>query len=304
MLRPRHRGCVATIGAFDGVHRGHQAVLAQVLAEARSLALPTTVIVFEPLPREYLRPAEAPARLMSFREKFRALAGLGVDRLLRIRFDEALRTMSAAAFVERIFVAGLGTRRLVLGDDFRFGRAREGDYEFLCSQGQRYGFETRATATLTVAGARVSSTRIRDALAAGDLPLAKELLGRPYTISGRVARGQGSARPVEVALRRQRVPLAGVFAVRVSGGACQGARAVAWVARGEAPGEGSGARLEVHGLDAGPGLCGKRIDVQFLHRLRSARAPGNPDAPPAGRQGDVEAARAWFAAPSTESDDR
>ena len=124
-LRPRHRGCVVTLGAFDGVHHGHQAVIGHLLNKASELSLPSVVIVFEPLPREYLAPLEAPARLMSFREKFIALRKLGVDRVLRIRFNERLRSMSAQQFIDDIFVAGLGVKYVVLGDDFRFGNDRQ-----------------------------------------------------------------------------------------------------------------------------------------------------------------------------------
>lgn len=306
-LQPRHRGCVATIGAFDGVHRGHQAVLAQLLAEAHALALPAVVIVFEPLPREYLRPEAAPARLMAFREKFLALAGLGVDRLLRIRFDEDLRTMTAAQFVKRIFVDGLAVRRLILGDDFRFGREREGDYDFLCEQGEHYGFDTLSTATLAVDGERVSSTRVREALAAGDCGLAAELLNRPYGISGRVVRGQQLGRTLgaptaNVELRRARAPLAGVFAARVSGGGLAAAPAVANVGTRPTVDDGTRANLEVHVLDGEPALYGERIDVQFLHRLRAEQKFESLDALRAAIQADFAAAREWFAAPRTESD--
>ena len=130
-LRPRHRGCVATIGAFDGVHDGHRAVLGHLLEKSRELGLPSVVILFEPLPREYFAPTQAPARLMSFREKFQALEALGVDRVLRVRFDEQLQTMSAEDFITRIFVEGLGVSYIVVGDDLRFGHGREGDFEMM-----------------------------------------------------------------------------------------------------------------------------------------------------------------------------
>ena len=136
-LRPKHRGCVATIGAFDGVHLGHQAVIRHLLDKAQELALPSVVIVFEPLPREYFSPLQAPARIMSFWEKCRALEQQGVDRVLRIRFNERLREMSAQQFVDDIFVAGLGVGYVVLGDDFRFGNDRQGDEKFIQEQGRR-----------------------------------------------------------------------------------------------------------------------------------------------------------------------
>ena len=304
-LQPRHRGCVATIGAFDGVHRGHQAVLARVLREARDLALPAVVIVFEPLPREYLRPEEAPARLMDFREKFHALAGLGLDRLLRIRFDESVRSMSAAAFVERIFVAGLGVRRLILGDDFRFGRDREGDYDFLTAQGERFGFDTLSTATLALDGDRVSSTRVREAMADGDLELAGELLGRPYAISGRVVQGRQLGRTLgaptaNVELHRLKAPLSGVFTVRVNGGGLFEAAGVANVGTRPTVNDGTRANLEVHLLEGEPQLYGRRIDVQFLHRLRPEQKFDSLDALREAIHKDFAAARDWFAARTTD----
>jgi riboflavin kinase/FMN adenylyltransferase len=300
-LQPRHRGCVATIGAFDGVHRGHQAVLGRVLREARSLSLPAVVIVFEPLPREYLLPEEAPARLMDFREKFRALAALGVDRLLRIRFDETVRTMSAAAFVERIFVDGLGVQRLVLGDDFRFGRGREGDYDFLREQGERHGFDTLSTETLALDGGRVSSTRVREALADGDLELAAELLGRPYVITGRVVQGRQLGRTLgaptaNVELNRLKAPLSGVFTVRVNGGGLFEAPGVANVGTRPTVNDGSRANLEVHLLEGEPQLYGRRIDVQFLHRLRPELKFDALEDLKEAIHGDFAAAREWFAA--------
>ena len=163
-LRPRHRGCVATIGAFDGVHLGHQAVIGHLMDKAAELGLPSAVIVFEPLPREYFSPLKAPARIMSFREKFAALRELGVDRLLRIRFNESLRGMSAQQFVEDVFVGGLGVRYVVLGDDFRFGNDRQGDKKFIQAQGVKHGYDAGPTPTRLLEDERVSSTRIREAL--------------------------------------------------------------------------------------------------------------------------------------------
>lgn len=178
-LRPRHRGCVATIGAFDGVHLGHQAVIDHLQQKAEELALPSTVIVFEPLPREFFSPIQAPARIMSFREKFQAMRHLGVDRLLRIRFNAQLREMTARRFVEDVFVAGLGVRYVVLGDDFRFGNDRQGDVRYIQEQGRLHGYEAGPTPTRLWHGERVSSTRIREALEAADFDRAEEMLGRP-----------------------------------------------------------------------------------------------------------------------------
>ena len=253
-LRPRHRGCVATIGAFDGVHLGHQAVIRHLLDKSAELDLPSTIIVFEPLPREYFSPIEAPASIMSFREKFQELRYEGVDRLLRIRFNEQLRQRSAQQFVDEVLVAGLGVRYVVLGDDFRFGSDREGDYRFIREQGRRYGYDAGPTPTETVDGERVSSTRIREALEAADFTLAEQLLGRPYSISGKVVYGRQLGKSIgtptaNLELRRLRAPLSGVYAVEVSGNALDRAIGVANVGVRPTVNESIKANLEVHLID-------------------------------------------------------
>ncbi len=188
-LRPSHRGCVATIGNYDGVHLGHRAVLEQLRHLARPLGLPITVITFEPTPQEYFAAEGAPARLSRLPEKLAELAAAGVDRALCLRFDASLARMPAQAFIERFLIAGLGVRELVVGDDFRFGRGREGDFELLTRVGREAGFGVHGTHTLSVDGERVSSSRIRNLLAAGDLQQARRLLGRPYALCGRVMHG-------------------------------------------------------------------------------------------------------------------
>jgi riboflavin kinase/FMN adenylyltransferase len=299
-LRPRHRGCVVTVGAFDGVHRGHQAVIEHLTAKGRELDLPSAVIVFEPLPREYFAPLEAPPRLMSFREKFVALRSLGVDRLLRVRFDERVRSMSAKAFVEDVFVAGLGARYVVLGDDFRFGNEREGDLEFTRKLGEVHGFEAMPTSTLALDGERVSSTRIRQALEAGDFALAESLLGRPYSIAGKVIYGRQLGREMgvptaNVALNRLRSPLSGVFAVEVSGPGLERAPGIANVGTRPTVDEGIRAILEVHMLDRDADLYGRHIDVTFLHKIREEKKFDSLDDLKEAITRDVDNTRAWFA---------
>ena len=318
-LRHRHRGCAATIGAFDGVHFGHRAVLEQLLGWAGAAGLPSAVIVFEPLPREYLRPRRAPARLTSFREKFRALEEFGIDRLLRIRFDGAVRGMSAGNFVRRIFAEGLGARCVVVGDDFRFGRNREGGFAFMEEQGARYGFEVLPTATVALAGGRVSSTRIRDALAAADFALAEQLLGRPYRIGGKVVygerRGRGLGAPTaNLELRRPKAALSGVYIVEVSGagtfnaggdgnGAGDSGGAAMDVERwpgvanvGTRPtfGDGCRANLEVHLLGFEGSLYGKMLEVTFLEKIRDERRFESPQALQRQIREDIAQARAHF----------
>lgn len=276
-LRPRHRGCVATIGAFDGVHNGHRAVLGHVLEKSVELGLPSVVILFEPLPREYFAPRQAPPRLMSFREKFDALKALGIDRVLRVRFDEALRTMSAVEFISRIFVQGLGVRYVVVGDDLRFGHDREGDFALMKAEGERFGYQSMHTATLGISGTRVSSTRIREALENANFALAEALLGRPYTISGKVVygdqRGRGLGAPTaNMELHRLRAPLSGVYVVEVeyeAGGSLSGPLpAVANVGTRPTVGEGFRANLEVHLLNFEGHLYGKRLAVTFREKIR------------------------------------
>jgi riboflavin kinase/FMN adenylyltransferase len=256
--------------------------------------------VFEPLPREYFSPLEAPARIMSFREKFQELRFEGVDRLLRIRFDERLRSMSAQAFIDRVFVDGLGVRYVVLGDDFRFGSDREGDFKFIREQGERYGYEARPTPTETLDGERVSSTRIREALEAADFPLAEKLLGRPYSISGKVVYGRQMGQSIGVPtanleLRRLRAPLAGVYAVEVSGNALEDAMGVANVGVRPTVENSIRANLEVHLLDRKVHLYGQHIEVTFRHKLRDEKKFGSVTELQENIARDIAETRVWFA---------
>ena len=298
-FRPEHRGCVATIGAFDGVHLGHQAVLRQLIAKGKEMGLPSTVVLFEPLPREFFSPNDAPARLMSFREKFDALRELGIDRVLRIRFTPDFRDLTASEFIHTLFVAGLGVKYIVVGDDLRFGRNRSGDFGLLRKFGNVNGFEVVDTSTLQFAGERVSSTRIREVLAGADFALAERLLGRRYSISGRVIVGQQLGRTIgtptaNVELHRLRSPLSGVFAVEVYGaaeGMCPG---VANVGVRPTIGDLSKAILEVHLLDFNQNIYGRKIRVVFRKKLREEAKFDGLDALQAQISNDVEQARSFF----------
>jgi len=298
-MRPRHRGCVVTIGAFDGVHLGHQAVIRHLLDKSLELAVPSLVIVFEPLPREYFSPLKAPARIMSFREKFFAMRALGVDRLLRVQFNESLREMSAQQFLDDIFVTGLGVRYVVLGDDFRFGNDREGDLEFIRQQGQRYGYEARSTPTFSIDGERVSSTRIREALESADFAGAERLLGRPYTISGKVIYGRQlgqtlGAPTANLHLDRLRAPLSGVYVVEVSGAGLEAAVGVANVGVRPTVDDSIRANLEVHLLDREVGLYGQHIDVTFRYKLRDEKKFGSVEELKENIARDIENTRTWL----------
>ena len=213
---------VLTIGNFDGVHHGHRALLARLTAIARDYALRATVLTFEPHPREYFTPHLAPARLSSLREKLELLAGCGVDRVHVCRFDARFAACTADAFAAQIVTTQMRARRVLIGDDFRYGQGRHGDFARLQEAGHRLGFAVEAMHTVDLAGERVSSSAVRAALAAGNIEHAAQLLGRPYVISGRVVHGDKIGRTLgfptaNIQLKRKQLPLTGVFAVTVSG---------------------------------------------------------------------------------------
>lgn len=307
-LRPRHRGCVATIGNFDGLHLGHQAILARLVEKSGEYALPSTVVTFEPHPQEFFHPGDRPARLTSFREKLEVLAGLPIDRVLCLPFNRALAEMEAQAFIDRILAAALGVRCLAVGDDFRFGRRRQGDIGLLREAGGRLGFELLVMGALESGGERVSSTRIREALRSGDLAAARRLLGRPYRLAGLVVAGDGRGRRLgfptaNVHLQRRAyahgaaphaAPLAGVFAVRVFGIADRPLEGVANI--GTRPTvDGTKCLLEVHVFDFAGDLYGRHLQVEFHARLREERRFESLDALSRQIGEDVRAARSWFA---------
>jgi riboflavin kinase/FMN adenylyltransferase len=299
-LRARHAGAVVTLGNFDGVHRGHQAVLCQSATRSRALGLPMTAVSFEPMPREFFGVRPAVARLSRLRERAEALAALGtVDRLLVLRFDARLARMSAEAFMQRVLADGLGARHVVVGDDFRFGRGREGDFLRLAEFGERHGFGVEEAHSVLVDGVRVSSTAIREALALGDLSTAERYLGRPYRMSGRVAHGDKRGRQIgfptaNIYLHRALSPVQGVFVVRVQGAADQTLYGVANVGPRPTVG-GSEARLEVHLFDFAGDLYGRHLDVDFLHALRPEKRFDSLPELIAQIGRDAEAARAWLA---------
>ncbi len=265
--------CVLTIGNFDGLHRGHRALLDRLTAKARSLGLPATVMTFEPHPRELFTPEQAPPRLTSLREKLALLEGNGVDRVFVCHFNARLAALEAETFVERILVNGLGVRHLFVGDDFQFGKARRGDFAMLQGAGAQFGFGVEAMHTIDWQGERVSSSFIREVLATGDLEHAARLLGRTYSIAGRVVHGDKIGRQLgyptaNVQLKRKRVPLSGVFAVHVEGIVDKPLPGAASL--GVRPTIASGLKpvLEVHLLDFDRSIYGAHVAVNFLHKLR------------------------------------
>ncbi len=299
-LQPEHRGCVATIGNFDGVHRGHQAILQRLRERAQELGVPSCVVIFEPQPREFFAPQQAPARLSRLREKLSLLAEQGVDRVLCLAFNRRLRELSAADFVHAVLVEGLGVRHLEVGDDFRFGCDRAGDFDFLVRAGSEEGFSLEAASTIEVAGQRVSSTRVRQALAEGDLALAGALLGRPYAISGRVVHGQHLGRQLDaptanVQLKRRRVALSGVFAVAVDDGT-QRWPAVANIGTRPTVGGDGLPHLEVHLLDFRGDLYGHQLRVTFHQKLRDEVRFASLEELKQAIDKDIAAARAYWRA--------
>lgn len=281
-LRPEHRGCVLTVGNFDGVHRGHQAILKHLKQRARDLNVPAAVLSFEPLPREYFDGASAPARLTNLREKVQALDCYGADRFVCLRFNEAMREMATSEFIERILVHGLGIRHVLVGHDFRFARHRSGTIDDLRRAGAEHGFSVEELAPVLVAGERVSSTLVRAVLDSGDLAEAASLLGRPYRMSGRVIAGQQLGRKLgyptaNISPGRLRVAINGVFAARVTTRELR--RHPAIVNVGTRPVvNGRGVLIEAHLLDFTGDLYGAHMKVDFLARLRGEEWFPNLDA--------------------------
>ena len=299
-LRPHHRGCVATIGNFDGVHLGHQTILAQLAEQAALLDLPRLVITFEPQPQEFFAgPNAPPARLMRLREKLLALEDLGIERVLCLEFDHRLAAMPAPAFIDELLVSRLGIRHLVIGDDFRFGHRRAGDFALLVAAGQRHGFSVADSHSHILDGERVSSTRIRQALARGELEQAARLLGRPYDLCGRVAHGDRRGRTIgfptaNIHLHRRVTPVSGVYAVLIGGPALPPWPGIANVGRRPTV-AGEHERLEVHLLDFQGDLYGRHVKVDFLHYLRPEQRFESLTALQAQIRRDEQAARIYFA---------
>jgi len=262
-----------TIGNFDGVHLGHQEMLVELKRAATRLGLPACVLTFEPHPREFFAPDKAPTRLTSLREKLELLAACGVGRVHVCRFNYAFAQTTAEDFIDGIIARGLGARWVLVGDDFRFGARRAGSLVMLKQAAPRLGLEVAALASVTLGGERVSSTALRQALATGDLERAGRLLGRTYSISGRVVRGDGLGRKLgfptaNVQMKHNRPPLTGIFAVRLHGAASEALRAVASLGVRPTVKQQGAPVLEVHALDFSGDLYRRHVRVEFLHRLR------------------------------------
>ena len=288
-----------TIGNFDGVHLGHCAMLERVIAAARSLRVASCVMTFEPHPREFFAPDQAPTRLTSLREKLERLALPGIDRVLVERFDYDFARIGADEFIDRILVQALGVRWVLVGDDFRFGARRQGDFELLLRAGRSHGFEATRMPTFELDGVRVSSTAVRERLAAGDLDGAARLLGRPYSISGRVVNGDGlGARlgfpTANVRMEHNRPPVMGIFVVDVLGLGAAPLPAVASLGVRPTVKSGGAPTLEVHLFDFDRSIYGRRVQVRFLHKLRDEEKYVDLATLTAAIGRDVAAARSYF----------
>ncbi|MEQ9544428.1 MAG: bifunctional riboflavin kinase/FAD synthetase [Marinobacter sp.] len=304
---PLADGCVATIGNFDGVHIGHKAILDQVKEKARTLGVPSVAMIFEPQPREFFQGSEAPPRLMAFRQKFEALLGEGIDIVLCLRFDEKFRSYSGMGFIEDVLIDGLAVRHLVVGDDFRFGCDRAGDFALLEQVGQQRGFSVENTRTVTVGGERVSSTRVRNLLNVDGLEQAEQLLGHPYRIRGRIVYGRQLGRelgaPTANILLRRMPALQGVYVVSASledgsihdGVANIGLRPTV---------DGKQPSLEVHLFDFAGTLYGQHIEVVFRHGVREEIKFSSVDELKTQIARDFDSARAWIADNGAAAGDR
>jgi len=266
------RGCVLTVGNYDGVHLGHQQMITAVKRRAAELGSLATVLVFEPSSKEFIDPEGAPPRLTRWREKCVALAALGVERLVTLRFDERMRAMTPQSFVDQLIVAGLGARHVVVGDDFRYGSNACGTLESLRASGRAQGFGVEQMEPFVVDGVRVSSTAVRERLERADYSGAARLLGRRYCMIGRVAHGNELGRTLgfptaNLRLMRRKSPMWGVLAVRVHGISLKPLGGVASL--GTRPTvNGTEPLLEVHVFDFSGDLYGRLIEVEFVAKLR------------------------------------
>ncbi len=306
----RAAACALTIGNFDGVHRGHQAMLALLTSEARHRSLASCVMSFEPHPRDHFaalagKPEAAPRRIATLRDKLAELERCGIDQVALLRFDARLSSLSPQAFVQRVLVDGLHARYVLVGDDFRFGAKRAGDYAMLDAAGTDGGFDVARMMSYEVRGLRVSSSAVRQALADGDLASSAALLGRPYAISGHVLHGRKLGRTLgfrtlNLRFGHARPAAMGIFVVRVLGLGSQPLAGVASLGMRPTVEDAGRVLLETHclewpaelGPDAGYGRC---ITVELLHKLHDERKYPSLRALQAGIAQDTADAKAWWA---------
>ena len=288
-----------TIGNFDGVHLGHQAMLERMEEAAKKRGLPACVMTFEPHPREFFSADQAPTRLTNLREKLQLFAEYGVERVYICRFNKRFASMDAQAFVGEMLHQRLRARWVLTGDDFRFGAKRAGDFNLLHATGAQLGFEVEAMHSVMAAGLRVSSTAVRDALAGGDLDLARTLLGRPYSISGRVEHGDSLGHKIgfptaNIQLKHNRPPLWGIFAVEVEGLGDQPLQGAASLGVRPTVKNNGRPTLEVHLFDFDRQVYNQHVRVDFLHKLRDEMKFPNLETLTAQIAADVANAKRYF----------
>ena len=291
--------CALTIGNFDGVHRGHQALLQQVVAAARARSITSAVMTFEPHPREFFAPQAAPARVANLRDKITALRASGIEHVFVMHFNRNLASMSAETFIDDVLVRGCATRWLAVGDDFRFGSKRAGDVALLRTHADQGGYEVAQLATVTEGAERVSSSAVRAALLDGDLQQAQRLLGRPYSISGRVLHGAKLGRTIgfptlNLRIAHKRPAVHGVFAVRVFGIDDRAWPGVASVGLRPTISQSGRWLLEVHLFDFAESIYGRLVRVEFVQRLRDEEKFGTLDQLTEAIRNDAAQARALF----------
>ena len=272
-LEPFKSGCVLSIGNFDGLHLGHRAVIKKLAERGEALGLPVVIMTFEPQPLEYFLGDNAPSRLMCLREKVIEFTKLPVDNLLMVRFNRYFANCDAEQFIDDILINKLNVKHLVIGDDFHFGKARRGNFAMLKEKGKLYGFSVEDTGSFQVAGLRISSTLVRDALGAGDLIQAEKLLGHCYSVCGRVAHGEKLGRTIgyptaNIKMFRKNTPVNGVFAVTMSGIDGLELEGVANVGTRPTVDGGSKVVLETYLFDFDKEIYGCYVEVRFKQKIR------------------------------------
>ena len=295
------RAAAIAVGSFDGVHLGHQAILDRTVEEARARGIASAVLTFEPLPREFFAPAQAPARITSLAERIALIAERGIDILFVERFDARFAALGAAVFASRLRLR-YGARWVMVGHDFRYGAGRAGDVAQLREAGASLGFEVEILAPVSLGEVRISSTRVREDLGRGDFDGAARLLGRRYAICGRVVHGEKRGRHLgfptaNVRLSRPKAALRGIFAIKCYGAATRGLEGVASLGMNPAVRQGGAATLEAFLFDFDGDLYGRRISIEFLKKLRDEAHFASLDELAAQIARDCDDAKAFFAGP-------
>jgi riboflavin kinase / FMN adenylyltransferase len=297
-LTPNQRGAVLTIGNFDGIHLGHQAMLKSLVSHARQASRPSMLMLFEPSPNEYFNAQTAPGRLSTIREKTELLRTLNIDYLLRVRFNPRFSHLSATAFIDEVLMQQLQIHHLMIGEDFHFGHQRQGNIQLLRQAAKQHGFSMTVFPSYCLDSKRISSSLIREYLAAGNLTAAAQLLGRPYTMSGRVVhgckRGQVLGTPTANILpKRLHLPISGVFIAKVTGITAQPLPAVAHIGQQPSVG-GQRPRLEVHILNFKADIYGRQLTVNFLEKIRDVKKFPSIEALSHAIQQDIITTKRYF----------